>query len=74
MSLPDPEVINRVAQWRNMEASGTMTDEERIKAVLWLRDKRRTAATASASSGTTTKKKSSKPAASVDDMMGELGI
>lgn len=73
MSLPDPEVINRVARWRSMEISGEMTDEERIKAVLWLREKRRAAETASQTAKGTTKR-SSKPSKSADELLGELGI
>jgi hypothetical protein len=40
---PDPEVLNRVALWRQMEKDGTMSDDELITAVIWLREKRRAA-------------------------------
>ena len=70
---PDPEVLNRVAQWRQMEKDGTMSDEELIKAVIWLREKRRAAATSAGQAAADRPKKSKAPV-NADDLLGELGL
>jgi hypothetical protein len=71
---PDPEVLNRVALWRQMEKDGTMSDDELIKAVIWLREKRRAAATSAGQAAADRPKKSKAPTKSADDLLGELGL
>lgn len=70
MTLPSPEIINKVNEWRRKAADGTITLEEQKEAILLLRQNRTSALTASAAG----KKKSSakKPAKSADELLNEL--
>lgn len=70
MTLPSPEIINKVNEWRRKAADGTITLEEQKEAILLLRQNRTSALTASAAG----KKKPSakKPAKSADELLNEL--
>lgn len=69
MSLPSPELINKVAEWRRKMADGTITLQEQKEAIIALRQNRMAAAAASTKSK---KPSSKKPTKSADDLLSEL--
>ena len=70
MSNPVPlELQQKIFNWRQRAADGTLTIEEMKEAVVYLRAGRVAAAVASAASG---KGKSKKPAPAAGDMLDEL--
>lgn len=70
MTLPSPEIINKVNEWRRKAADGTITLEEQKEAILLLRQNRTSALTASA--GAKKKPSAKKPAKSADELLNEL--
>jgi hypothetical protein len=70
--IPNPEMMNRVAQWRQKAQDGTLTLEEMKVAIVAMREGRLSAATASAESKA--KGRAKAPARSAEDLLGELGI
>lgn len=61
-----PELQNKIAQWRQKAAAGTLTIEETREAIIALRSGRQ-----GASYDAKSPKRSAK---SADDMLGELGL
>jgi len=65
-----PEINQKVAEWRQKQADGTLTPEEMKEAIQLLRGGRMSAAIASATSKS---KKAPMVVPSADDLLSELG-
>lgn len=68
MTLPSPEILQRIAELREKARQGTLTLEETAEGVRFLRAERLAMPSAKTSSRTKA------PPPNADDLLGELGI
>lgn len=64
--MNDPEMTNKVNDWRNKAAAGTLTQEEMIEAIKFLRAGRQSAAAQPKAAS------NKRPVKSSDDLLKEL--
>ncbi len=72
MSLPSPELINKVAEWRRKAADGTLTLEEQKEAILVLRQNRTAALSAQPKAKSSGGGRAKKGPVNADALLGEL--
>lgn len=65
MIINDPEVLNKLAEWRARATAGTLTLDEMREAIRMMRGNRLSAASAAG-------KSAKKPLRSADEMLSEL--
>lgn len=71
MSIPSPEAMTKIADWRQKARDGTLTRDEMREAISFLRAERTAIPPSTAKPRTSAAKA---PAKSADDLLGELGL
>lgn len=68
--IPSPETQTKITQWRQRAREGTMSQQDMIEAITYLRGER----TGAVASSRTPASRIAKPVVNTDDLLAELGL